>query len=72
MQLNFENPIFPTFPTPAGTKTLKPYQGLKPVEEEFISLLHGCWSTKTLKPYQGLKLVDRYPGVNCFVTTTTL
>jgi hypothetical protein len=28
-QLNFENPIFPTFQTLAVGKTLKPYQGLK-------------------------------------------
>ena len=40
--------------TDRGTKTLKPYQGLKP-SLKCCPSFHNCSSTKTLKPYQGLK-----------------
>jgi hypothetical protein len=58
-----------------GTKTLKPYQGLKQNARcRFNSLAHlrGDQGTKTLKPYQGLKLTCNAVNLPVKIGTKTL
>ena len=52
-QLNLENFIFQASQTPAAGKNLKPYQGLKHINQNNFGKRY--WAGKNLKPYQGLK-----------------